>query len=188
MWNIHTTAMHMSSKDVPAYVFCLLALPLTADGRFLLAAGCCSKWLVEAPPPPSSSCPPSSSSSRNSSNSTATGGGPEAPRPRVKTRVKVIGVRVGVWGMGWCMGYGVWGMEAPRTARGTGMAVLRWCRKPGVWGMTKCWPAGLLGVWGTRPRSTPAGAKQTLYRSLLPNSPRFAFHSFAAGDLPQLPL
>jgi len=26
--------MNMSSKDVPAYVFCLLALPLTADGRF----------------------------------------------------------------------------------------------------------------------------------------------------------
>ena len=59
--------MHISSKDVPAYVFCLLALPLTADGRFLLAADCCGKRLVEAPPPPSSSCPPSSSSSRNSS-------------------------------------------------------------------------------------------------------------------------
>ena len=58
--------MHMSSKDVPAYVFCLLALPLTADGRFLLAAGCCGKRLVEAPLPPSSSCPPSLSSSRNS--------------------------------------------------------------------------------------------------------------------------
>ena len=33
---------------------------------------------------------------------------------------------IGVWGMG----YGVW--EAPRTARGTGMAVLRWCRKPSM--------------------------------------------------------
>ena len=59
--------MNMSSKDVLAYVFCLLALPLTADTRFLLAADCCGKRLVEAPPPPSSSCPPSSSSSRNSS-------------------------------------------------------------------------------------------------------------------------
>ena len=60
------------------------------------------------------------------------------------------------------MGYGVWmARQAPCTARGTGMAVLRWCRKPRVWGMTKCWPAGLLGVWVTQPCSTPAGG-QTL--------------------------
>ena len=59
---------------------------------------------------------------------------------------------VGVLGY-WGMVYGVW--EAPRTARGTGMAVLRWCRKPRVWGMTKYWPARLLGVWGTQPCSTP---------------------------------
>jgi len=70
---------------------------------------------------------------------------------------------LGVWV--WGMGYGVWGMagvwEAPRTARGTVMAVLRWCRKPRVWGMTKCWPAGLLGVWGTQPRSTPCKVPTT---------------------------